>query len=75
MILTAHIKTRARANELVWLDEDTVKISVTAVPIKGKANEAIIELLAKTLHTNKTSIVLIRGATAKIKQFEIKNIP
>jgi len=75
MILTAHIKTRARMNEIVWLDEDTVKISVTAVPKNGEANEAIIALLSKELHISKSSIQLIRGTTAKIKQFEIQKRP
>ncbi len=72
MILTAHIKTHARMNEIVWLDEDTVKISITAVPKNGEANKALIDLLAKELHVSKSSIELIRGTTAKIKQFEIQ---
>ncbi len=75
MILTAHIKTRSRINELVWLDEDTVKISITAVPEKGKANAAIIELIAEELGVSKTSIELVRGATATIKQFRIEKSP
>ena len=75
MILTAHIKTQSRVNSLVWLDDDTVKISVTAIPEKGKANQAIIQLLSKELNIPKSSIELTRGATAKIKQFKIEKMP
>lgn len=74
MILTVHVKPNARTNEIIsWLDETTVKLAVTAAPEKGKANEAVIALLSKTLGAPKTSIELIRGATARMKQFSIPN--
>ena len=71
MILTVHVKPGARQNSLEWLDEDTVKISVTAPPEKGKANKAVIELLAEELGVAKSTIELIRGGTARMKQFLI----
>lgn len=74
MILTVHVKPNARATTLEWLDEDTLKISVTVPPEKGKANKAVIEVIAKELKIAKTTIKLIRGGTTRIKQFEIKRI-
>jgi uncharacterized protein (TIGR00251 family) len=72
MILTVHVKPNARENKLLsWLDETTVKVSVTAAPEKGKANEAVIALLSKELRIPKTTIELIRGATARMKQFSV----
>ncbi|MEK7620553.1 MAG: DUF167 domain-containing protein [Patescibacteria group bacterium] len=71
MIITAHVKPGARQNSLEWLDEDTVKISVTVAPEKGKANKAVIELLAEELGVAKSTIELIRGGTARMKQFKI----
>lgn len=71
MILTVHVKPGARKESIEWLDEDTIKMSVRAVPEKGKANLAVIELLADELGIAKSKIKLVRGATAKIKQFEI----
>lgn len=72
MILTVHVKPNARQESLEWIDEDTLKISVTAPPEKGKANKAVITLLAKELGVAKTTIELIRGSTARIKQFKYK---
>jgi uncharacterized protein len=73
MILTAHVRPSARQNLVEWLDEDTCKVSVTAAPEKGKANKAIIALLSKEMKISKSSILLIRGATARLKQFKIEN--
>lgn len=71
MIVTVHAKPGARKNALVWLDDNTVKASVTAPPENGKANEAIIDLLAKHYKSAKSRITLLRGATTRIKQFSI----
>ena len=71
MILTTHVKPNARQNKLEWIDKDTVKISVTAVPEKGRANSAVIDLLSDELKIAKSKIVLLRGTTTRMKQFEI----
>ena len=72
MILTVHAKPRAKKTEILkWLDEETVKVAVKAPPEKGKANEAIIKLLAQEFKVAPSLIQLIRGATTRIKQFEI----
>jgi len=72
VILTAHVKPNARTNGITaWLDETTVKISVTAAAEKGKANEAVIRVLAEHFQVPPTSIRLVRGATTRMKQFEI----
>jgi hypothetical protein len=49
-----------------------LRVKVTAVPEDGKANEALIKLLSKTLHIPRSKISLVRGTTARIKQLEIE---
>lgn len=72
MILTVYVKPGARRESLTWIDEDTLKVSITAPPENGKANLAVIEALAKELGVAKSTILLHRGATARIKQFKIQ---
>jgi uncharacterized protein YggU (UPF0235/DUF167 family) len=50
---------------------ETYIVKTKARPIGGKANEAIIQLLAKYFKVPKTSVVLVLGAHAKQKVFEI----
>ena len=71
MILTVYVKPNAHKEQLEWVDEDTVKISVTVLPEKGKANKAVIECLAQELNIAKSTIELVRGGTTRIKQFKI----
>lgn len=44
-----------------------LRIRVSAVPDKGKANAAVIALLAKALRLPKSSISLVSGETARHK--------
>lgn len=72
MIITVHVKPRARKNAIEWIDEETAKISVTVIAEKGKANDAVIEVLSEDLGVAKSLIEIVRGKTTRIKQVEIK---
>lgn len=52
-----------------------LKARVTAVPEDGKANKALIALLAKKLKIAKSSISLISGDTARKKILRIEDEP
>ena len=49
----------------------TIKARVTAAPDKGKANAALIELLARTWHIRRSAITLIMGAADRRKLIEL----
>ena len=55
--------------------EEWLKARVTAVPEKGKANKALIELLAKSLRVPKSSISVISGDTSRKKILQIDGNP
>ena len=52
-----------------------LKASVTAVPEKGKANAALIKLLAKAWSLPKTSLTVISGVTDRNKVLHIEGDP
>ncbi|MFA5938990.1 MAG: DUF167 domain-containing protein [Sinimarinibacterium sp.] len=56
-----------------WMGE-TLKLSVTAAPEKGKANQAVIELLADVLHLPKSAFTILRGDTSAQKLVEVRGL-
>lgn len=48
-----------------------LKAAVTAVPEKGKANEALVALLSKQWHIPKSRLRIVRGETDRNKIVEI----
>lgn len=58
---------RSSKNEIVGLQGNALKIRVTAPPVEGAANEAIIALLAKKLRVPKSKMEIAAGAASRQK--------
>jgi uncharacterized protein YggU (UPF0235/DUF167 family) len=56
---------------LVSLGSGRFEAWVRAKPIEGRANEAVVRLLARTLQVSSGSIRLIKGAHRRHKVFRI----
>ena len=59
----------------VWTGSDgeaRLAVKVSAPPDKGKANAAIIKLLAKSLGASKSSIKIASGEASRLKTIEIR---
>lgn len=51
--------------------EECYVVYVQEPPVEGRANEAIIRLLAEHFHVSRSEVRLLRGAMGKKKIFEI----
>jgi uncharacterized protein (TIGR00251 family) len=70
--LAVRVSPRDRKNYVKEILEDgTVKIGITASPVDGKANQALIRFLADILGTNPSKLEIIAGATSKNKLISI----
>ena len=65
-------KPKARKNKIEKIDDSNFIILVKEAPVKGRANEAIIESLAEYFNVGKSDIEIIRGQKSKEKIIEIK---
>jgi uncharacterized protein (TIGR00251 family) len=64
----------ASRNEVCeWMGE-RLKIKLCAPPVDGRANEALIEFLAKKLGQPKRTLTLVRGDTARQKLVQIDGL-
>lgn len=52
-------------------DGPAVRIAVSAAPEAGKANAAVVKLVAKFCRTAKSNITVVSGASARLKQLDI----
>ncbi len=71
MRIKVKVITRASRNAIEKIADNSYRVWVTAVPEKGKANQAVVELLALEFDISKTQVHLISGATSSQKVFEI----
>jgi uncharacterized protein YggU (UPF0235/DUF167 family) len=64
----------SRKNEVRGEQDGLLKVSVTQIPEKGKANKAVQEQLAKGLGLRKSQVQLISGETNPLKRFLITDV-
>lgn len=64
-------KPAARENRVEQIDVTNYVVSVTAPPVQGRANAAIIALLADHFSVPKASVRIIQGWTSRIKSVDI----
>lgn len=58
--------------ESVAIEQDRLIVKVRAVPEDGKANIAVVELLARALGIGTSRLRLVRGATGRDKQVQVE---
>jgi hypothetical protein len=69
--LAVRLHPGARKNSVTGVHSDALKIALTAPPVDGKANEALIAFLANALHLPRARVALVAGATSRAKMFRI----
>ncbi|MDA8745014.1 DUF167 domain-containing protein [Rubripirellula amarantea] len=73
--LPIHVTASARRNHVGGQHDGALRVRVTAVADKGKANKAIMKLLAKTLGLSISQFEIISGHTNRRKVLEIHEAP
>ncbi len=73
-ILPVRAQPGSRKSELRGEQEGALKVAVTQVAEKGKANKAIVAFLSKQLGLRKSQIVLISGETSAQKKFLVREV-
>ena len=79
MRITVKLTPGAKKNAVIGWEEDLfgdkiLKIQVTTVPEKGKANKAMIALLSKEWKVPKSAIKIVRGETSRVKILEVEGL-
>jgi uncharacterized protein (TIGR00251 family) len=72
--LNLKVAPKSSRNAVTGWMGDTLKLSVTTAPEKGKANQMVIEVLAQALEVSRSSISIVRGETAATKLVEIAQL-
>ncbi|MEX2161936.1 MAG: DUF167 domain-containing protein [Anaerolineales bacterium] len=73
--LAIRVTPRARRDEIVEvLADQTIKVRLTAPPVEGKANEALVEFLAKVLDVPRSKIEIIAGEKGRDKLVSILDL-
>jgi uncharacterized protein len=71
---TVKVHPRAKKTAITGELGDALKVSLTAPPIDGRANDACIEFFAKLLKVPRSSVTIASGQTSRNKVIRIAGL-
>jgi uncharacterized protein (TIGR00251 family) len=73
-VVAVRAQPGARRNGIVGEQSGALKVAVTAPADRGRANQALEEVLADALGLKKSQVELIGGATSRAKRFLLRGL-
>lgn len=73
-LLKLHVNPRSSRNEITGWRDDVLCLKITAPPVEGAANEAVLKYLAQVLEIRRNKIELVSGQRGREKTVRISDI-
>ena len=74
VVVPVQAQPGARQNGITGEHAGRLRVAVTQAPEKGKANKALIEVLAAALDLKKSQVALVAGETSSQKKFLVTGV-
>lgn len=74
VLIPVRVQPRASRQAIVGVHDGALKVSLTAPPVDGAANQALVALLAQKLGIARSSVRLIRGETGREKLVAVRGV-
>jgi len=74
LLLRVYVQPRASRNSFAGLHDNAMRLTITAPPVDGKANAAVIEFLASFLNAKKKDLKIKHGLQSRNKSVLIKGL-
>lgn len=71
---TVRLQPRASRNEFAGLHGSALRIRVTAPPVDGLANEALMDFLSQALEIPRRNVCIVSGFASRTKVVEISEV-
>lgn len=68
------VHPRARKNAITGTVGDALKLALTAPPVEGKANQAVIDFFADLFEIPRSSVTITSGETSRNKVIRISGL-
>lgn len=74
VLIPIKVSPKASRNAIVGWENGELKIRIAALPVKGNANQELLDFLAKELRISKRQIHILAGETSRHKKICISDI-
>jgi uncharacterized protein (TIGR00251 family) len=73
-LIRVKVIPRSSKTEIAGMEKDIYRVKITDPPVEGKANKALIALLAEKLGIAKRDIEITAGKTSRMKTVRVQGM-
>ena len=74
VVLSLHVQPGAKCTDVVGTHGESLKIRLAAPPVDGKANDCLVDFVAKKLGVPRRQVTLVSGQTSRSKRVTVQGI-
>ncbi|HJL17800.1 MAG TPA: DUF167 family protein [Sandaracinaceae bacterium LLY-WYZ-13_1] len=75
VVFAVRVSPRASRDAIGGVHDGALKVKLTAPPVDGAANAALVKLLAKRLRVAKSAVRIVGGETSRTKRVRVEGAP
>jgi uncharacterized protein (TIGR00251 family) len=72
LLIDVRVQPKSSQNAVVGIHGEALKIKLNAPPVEGKANKALIQLMAKLLGCPKSAVEIVSGQAGRSKRLLVR---
>lgn len=73
-VIRVRVRPRAARDEIVGWREDTLRLRVSAPPLDGRANDAVVEMIARTAGVARSAVSVVAGERGRDKLVRVTGL-
>jgi len=74
IVFQVRVKPRASRNAIEGEHQGALVVRLTAPPVEGEANDALVKLLASRLHAPKSAVRILSGERGRLKRVSVRGV-
>jgi len=71
---SVRLQPRSSRNEIVGTQGNFLKVRVTAPPVEGMANQALVDFLSARLKISRRDVCIVSGHSSRTKLVEVRGV-
>ena len=73
-LIRVRVTPRSGREELLCNDQEEIRVRLTSPPVKGKANQDLVKLLARSLGVGKKDVEIVSGLSSRRKTVWVRGL-
>lgn len=73
-LIRVRVTPRSGREELICGDQEEIRVRLTSPPVKGRANQDLVKLIARSLGVGRKDVEIVAGLSSRRKTVRVRGL-